>query len=121
MNILFLCHHIPYPPNKGDKIRSFHEIKYLSKNNKIYLAFLVDDKNDLAYVDELKNYCETIDYDIIQPQLKKIKCFPNVLGRKPLTVTYFYSKKLQRAVDYRISTVHFDAVLAFSSPMAEYI
>ena len=30
-NILFLCHRIPYPPNKGDKIRSFNEIKFLSQ------------------------------------------------------------------------------------------
>ncbi len=121
MNILFLCHRIPYPPNKGDKIRSFHEIKYLSKNNKIYLAFLVDSKKDLVYVRELENYCEAIDYDVIQPLCQKIKSFPYLFLQKPLTIPYFYSKKLQRAVDYRFSTVQFDAVIAFSSPMAEYV
>ena len=35
MKILFIAHRIPYPPNKGDKIRSFNEIKYLSKKHEI--------------------------------------------------------------------------------------
>ena len=121
MNILFLCHRIPYPPNKGDKIRSFNEVKYLSKKHKIYLAFLIDDEKDLPYVNELKKYCETIDYDFIRPGWQKIKSLPYLLSRKPFTVPYFYSKKLQKAVDYRLSTVKFDAVFAFSSPMAEYV
>ncbi len=121
MNILFLCHRIPYPPNKGDKIRSFHEIKYLSKNNRIYLAFLIDNNKDLAYVGELKKYCETIDYDVIHPRWQKVKSLPYLFSRKPLTVPYFYSKKLQRAINYRCSTIEFDAIVSFSSPMAEYI
>ena len=43
MNILYLAHRIPYPPNKGDKIRSFNEIKYLAREHTLHLAFLVDD------------------------------------------------------------------------------
>ncbi len=121
MNILYLCHRIPYPPNKGDKIRSFNEVKYLSKKHKIYLAFLIDDEKDLPYVNELKKYCETIDYDFIRPGWQKIKSLPYLLSRKPFTVPYFYSKKLQKAVDYRLSTIKFDAIFAFSSPMAEYV
>ena len=121
MNILYLCHRIPYPPNKGDKIRSFNEVKYLSKKHKIYLAFLIDDRKDLPYVNELKKYCETIDYDFIHPGWQKIKSLPYLLSRKPFTVPYFYSKKLQKAVDYRLSTIKFDAIFAFSSPMAEYV
>lgn len=121
MNILFLCHRIPYPPNKGDKIRSFNEVKYLSKKHKIYLAFLIDNEKDLPYVNELKKYCETIDYDFISPGWQKIKSLPYLLSRKPLTVSYFYSKKLQKAVDYRLLTIKFDAIFAFSSPMAEYV
>ena len=38
MNLLYLCHRIPYPPNKGDKIRSFHQVRGLSERHAVHLA-----------------------------------------------------------------------------------
>lgn len=121
MNILYICHRIPYPPNKGDKIRSFNEIKHLSKRHNISLACLVDNKKDLIYVDELKKYCTTVDYDVINPKWRKIKSLMYLFSKKPLSVPYFYSKKLQKAIDCRALLMKFDAVFAYSSPMAEYV
>ena len=121
MNILFLAHRIPYPPNKGDKIRSFHEIKYLSKVHNLYLAFMIDDERDLSYINELRGYCIDLDYDVIRPQWKKIKSIPYLLTDKPLSVPYFYSKKLQDAIDRRLDKTPIDAIICFSSPMAEYV
>jgi hypothetical protein len=45
--ILYLCHRIPYPPNKGDKIRSFNEIKYLSSNYTVDLLTFADEPEDM--------------------------------------------------------------------------
>jgi sugar transferase (PEP-CTERM/EpsH1 system associated) len=121
VNILFISHRIPYPPNKGDKIRSFHEIKYLSKMHTLYLAFLVDEAGDLAYVEELRRYCAGLDYDYINPLWQKIKAIPYLMTSKPLSLPYFYSKRLQNAVDKRLAENHIDAIICFSSPMAEYL
>jgi sugar transferase (PEP-CTERM/EpsH1 system associated) len=121
MNILFICHRIPFPPNKGDKIRSFNELKYLAEKHNISLAFLVDNKNDIRFIDELEKYCKTIDYDVINPKWQKVKSLPYLLSKKPLTVPYFYSKKLQNAIDRRLSETDFDVIFVFSSPMAEYV
>ena len=46
--LLFLCHRIPYPPNKGDKIRSFHILKFLSERYRVLLGTFVDDPADLV-------------------------------------------------------------------------
>lgn len=121
MNILFIVHRIPYPPNKGDKIRSFHEIRHLSKNHNLYLAFLIDNKDDLAYLEDLRQYCVAFDYDIINPKWKKFKTLPYLFTDKPLSIPYFYSKRLQMAVDRRIREDNIDTIICFSSPMAEYI
>ncbi len=121
MNILFLVHRIPYPPIKGDKIRSFNELKYLSREHNIYLAFLIDNKSDLAYLDELRKYCIGLDWDIITPHFQKIKTLPYLITGKPLSVQYFYSKKLQEAIDNRLKESRIDIIICFSSPMAEYI
>jgi len=43
MRILFLAHRIPFPPNKGDKIRAFHVLEHLARRHTVHLATLIDD------------------------------------------------------------------------------
>ncbi|MEO5868013.1 MAG: glycosyl transferase family 1, partial [Sphingomonas sp.] len=47
-DILFLAHRVPYPPNRGDKIRGFHLLKYLSARANVHLVAFADDARDLA-------------------------------------------------------------------------
>ena len=42
-HLLFLCHRIPYPPNKGDKIRSFHLLRALAGRYQVHLGCFVDE------------------------------------------------------------------------------
>jgi len=121
MHILYLAHRIPYPPNKGDKIRSFNEIKCLSKNHEIHLACLVDDPRDLKYEEDLKQYCKSVSVVSINPWLAKMKSICYLLSGKPLSIPYFYSFRLQKAIDELLSTMDFDVIFCFSSPMAEYL
>ena len=121
MKILYIAHRIPYPPNKGDKIRSFNEIKYLSQRHEIHLACLADDSKDLKYENDLKHFCKSTNVVLINPKIVKLKSSFYLFSKKPLSVPYFYSRKLQRTVDQLLSTNHYDAVFCFSSPMAEYV
>lgn len=121
MKILYLAHRIPYPPNKGDKIRSFNEIKYLSKKHEIHLACLADDPKDLKYENDLKNFCKTTNVILINPKIAKLKSSFYLFSKRPLSVPYFYSRKLQQTIDRLLSTNDYDAIFCFSSPMAEYV
>ena len=121
MKILFIAHRIPYPPNKGDKIRSFNEIKYLSKKHEIHLACLADEKEDLQYVQALKKYCSSVDAVLINKRWAKIKAFFAFFPIIPLSVSYFFSKKLKKIIDHKLSTVNFDIIFCFSSAMAQYV
>jgi len=121
MKILYIAHRIPYPPNKGDKIRSFNEIKYLSQRHEIHLACLADDPKDLKYENDLKDFCKTTNVILINPKLAKLKSSIGLISTKPLSVSYFYSRKLQQTVDHLLSTNDYDAIFCFSSPMAEYV
>ena len=121
LNVLYIAHRIPFPPNKGDKIRSFNEIKGLCEKHNLYLAFLVDSRGDLKYTGELEKYCAGMDFEVITPLAQKLKSLPYLLTSLPLSVPYFYSKKLQAAIDRRIKGSSIDAVVSFSSPMAEYV
>ena len=121
MRILFLAHRIPYPPNKGDKIRSYHMLQYLTERHDVYLGTLVDDKNDLVHIDALGRRVRGIVFRTFHPSLKKIAALVSLARTRPLSVAYFYCRRLQRDIDEWILQHEFDVVLCFSSPMAEYV
>jgi len=121
-HILFLCHRIPYPPNKGDKIRSYNVLIHLLKNNKVSIGFLVDEPSDLKYVEKLRQLTENVFFDQINSKLKKIKSTAtSFLQGAPISVPYFYSSNLQNDLDNFLDTNAIDTVICSSSPSAEYI
>ena len=61
MKIFVLLSRFPYPLEKGDKLRAFHHIKELSKNNEIVLCALTDQKVKQASIDILSKYCQSIE------------------------------------------------------------
>jgi polysaccharide biosynthesis protein PslH len=118
MNILFLCHRIPFPPNKGDKIRSYNELIFLLKKHSIYLATTLDDEADSEYIRILKKYCERVRAVRFNRKLKRIT---SLISGKPFSISNFYDRSLQAYVDDVLSTTKIDAVICFCSSMAEYI
>jgi polysaccharide biosynthesis protein PslH len=53
-DILFLAHRIPYPPDRGDKIRSWHILKHLAQHARVHLACFADDAADAAHLPALR-------------------------------------------------------------------
>lgn len=121
MKILFICHRIPYPPNKGDKIRSFNILRHLAKNHDIYLACLADDKSDLQHKAELKKLCKEIEVSYINGFQAHRRMFCNLIQGRPLTLGYFYSSKLKKTVQRWLNEISFDAIYVFSSGVAQYV
>jgi len=72
-------------------------------------------------LDELKQYCDAVDYDMINPRWQKIRAFPYLFSSKPMSIPYFYSHHLQEAVNRILTENEIDVIFAFSSPMAEYV
>jgi glycosyltransferase involved in cell wall biosynthesis len=118
MNILFLSHRIPFPPNKGDKIRSFNELLFLAKKHKIYLGTTLDDETEEKYVERLMKYCASICTVRFDRRPKLLKAF---LSSKPFSVYNFYDKRLQQFTDDVLSSEPIDAIICYCSSMAEYV
>ncbi|WP_300463382.1 TIGR03087 family PEP-CTERM/XrtA system glycosyltransferase [Desulfobacula sp.] len=119
--ILYLCHRIPYPPNKGDKIRTFNEIKYLSKNHNIDLITLADDLKDLKYAEHLKKYCRQIKIFPLNKNVAKINGLLSLLFGQSISQGYFYKREFQNTFNSWTESERYDALICFSSPMAEYV
>lgn len=116
--ILFLAHRIPYPPDKGDRIRSFNEIKHLSQHYNVILATTLDKRNHAKYILPLMQYCADIKAVYFY---RPLALLTNILSRKPFSVAYFYNSSLQKFVNRVLTKRKVDSVICFCSSMAEYI
>lgn len=121
--ILFICHRIPYPPNKGDKIRSFNFIRHLAARHEVHLAFMVDNKDDVKNIEPLKEFSHNIFFETLSPRVKKITSAVKALlfTSQPVSIPYFYSRSLQQKIDAFLDVNTVDSVFCFSSPTAEYL
>jgi len=120
-NLLFLAHRIPYPPNKGDKIRSFHIIRHLARHYRIHLGAFVDDPNDMKYAGEIESMCESICLLPLSPMLARLKSLAGLLRRTALSLPYFHDRRMQHWVDNLLQHKNVQRVFMYSSPMAQYV
>ncbi len=120
-DILFLVHRIPYPPNKGDKIRSFNFLKALSQNFNVYLGTFIDDEHDWNYVEQLKEYCQEHLCLPLDPKQAKIKSLTGLVTGKALTLPYYSSEKMQEWVDKTLAENNIKKAMIYSSVMTKFI
>ncbi len=99
MRVLFVLSRVPYPLEKGDKLRAFHLIRELSADHEINLFCLADEKTDPEAERQLKQYCSEIYIHRIPIFTKLFKLFLSIFSKKPFQVEYFYSRKAQRKFD----------------------
>ncbi len=121
MRILFLAHRIPFPPDKGDKIRSYHVLSYLARKHEVHLGCLVDDRNDLQAVERLREQLPGVIYQELRPLKKRLSMLKALMSGMPLTVNYFQSNDLRKQLRELLEQKNFDAVHVYSSSMAEYV
>jgi polysaccharide biosynthesis protein PslH len=121
VRVLYLCHRIPYPPNKGDKIRGFHQLQAIAKRHEVDVFTLVDDAGDFAYQEAVAGYCHHLTVARVRPKLARLRALPFLLTRQPLTVPYFYSAELHAKVTRAIRERSYDRIFVYSSAMAQYV
>lgn len=121
MNILFLSQRVPYPPNKGDKLRSFNEISFLSQKHRISLVCLADNAKDLKHAKELHSYCQSIDIVFLPKLQSKLQSVLAIVTKKPLTLSYFFSRDLKAIVDRKLQEEKYDVIFVYCSSMAQYV
>ncbi len=121
MRILYLCHRVPYPPNKGDKIRAFNQLRAISARHTVDLFTLADRTEDLSHWAELRQYCDTVTIARVVPALARLRALRYLLTSAPLTIPYFFSAKLQREVRKALSTRSYDRIFVYCSAMAQYV
>lgn len=121
MDILYLTHRIPFPPNKGDKIRSWHLLRHLAQRYRVHLGTFIDDPNDWQYVDTVKKLCGETHFANLHPRASRVRSLIALAARRPLTLGYYRNYGMQKWVDRVMEEHAIGRVLVFSSAMAQFV
>ncbi|MGQ0660268.1 TIGR03087 family PEP-CTERM/XrtA system glycosyltransferase [Sphingosinicella sp.] len=124
MSTLFLAHRIPFPPDRGDKIRSWQLIKYLTARGTVHLACFADDEADAANLAGLKAALgDRLGEVHVEPRRtgKAMAGARALVAAKPVSLTLFDSPKLRGFVEQMLAKSGIDTVFAFSGQMAQFV
>jgi sugar transferase (PEP-CTERM/EpsH1 system associated) len=120
--ILFLAHRIPFPPNRGDKIRSWHVLRTIAGFARVHLACFADDEGDAAHLVGLKQALgdRLGDVHVEVRRTSRAAAAIRAIGTgRPLSLTAFDSPRMRAFVAARLPRL--DAIYAFSGQMAQFV
>ncbi len=120
-NVLLLVHRLPYPPNKGDKVRSYHLLKHLAQNNRVFLGTFIDDPADNIHQPIVRSLCADMFAGQLVPSVQKALSLLALLSGQALSLRYYQDNRLQDWVQSVASQNQMDAVVVFSSAMGQFV
>lgn len=119
-NVLLLAHRIPFPPEKGDKIRSYHLLRHLAARHRVYLGAFVDDRADLAHEAALRRICANLRLFPIDRRARMAASLLGVFTGEPLSVRFYRDRRVREWIDGLRARCQLDAVVTCSSTMAQF-
>lgn len=119
MRILYICHRVPYPPDKGDKIRAFHQIRALARRHRVHLLTLAD--GPVPDLTPLKAICERVEVFPVHRARAYARSFLGLARPRPLTLAFFASRELAARVRELARRERYDAVVGYSSSVGPYL
>ena len=119
--LVFLTSRFPYPLNKGDKLRVFNQLKFLSKEFEVHLICINDKKIPQDGLDVVSSICHSIHYFIL-PKYKRIFSLVASLWKGiPFQVAFFYNKKIDEKINNLIAKIKPDYIHCHLIRTTEYI
>lgn len=120
-SILFLCHRLPWPPDKGDKIRSYRILRRLAEHHRVYLGTFVDDPADWKYLPEVEAVCAGVCVRPLKRWQTNWRALASLARGEALTVGIYRDRRLARWVKRLLADQRVDAALCFSSGVAPFV
>ncbi|MDQ4419649.1 TIGR03087 family PEP-CTERM/XrtA system glycosyltransferase [Sphingobium sp. DEHP117] len=118
--ILFLVHRIPFPPDRGDKIRSHHILHALAEIGPVHVGCFADDARDMAFADEMAALTAS-QRVLMRGRSRAVAGVNGLLRRQPMLVAMYESAALHRWVRHVLATRPIRAVVTYSVQMAHFV
>src|ERR1700758_317977 len=98
MRMFFICQRVPFPPDRGDKITTFNEIRHLSAAHEVHVFCLGDGMGDLHNIDGLHNYAKSVTAVPVTGLKSKLRALKALLTGEPLSVAALCEVRLHDAI-----------------------
>jgi sugar transferase (PEP-CTERM/EpsH1 system associated) len=118
--LVLLAHRIPYPPDKGDKIRSYHLLRHLADRYRVHLGAFVDDPADWGHAEALRQHCAGLCLQPLPPRRARLRALSGLATGQPLTLPYYRDGAMRRWLRRTLAATGARRLVAFSAAMAQY-
>jgi len=121
MQILFLTHRIPYPPDKGERIRAFHELRYLAARHEVDLCCFADSPESAQNQQFLRGICRSVHVEVLKKPARLFQTAVNILSARPMSFGYFHSREFDDHVRQALTRCNYDVIFVYCSSMGQSI
>lgn len=122
MNVLFVCHRVPFPPKRGGKIRPFNIIRHLhDQGHRVTVASLARSAAERDEAQGLAQHCAQMLVEVIPGRAALTQMIARLPSSAPSSFGYFWSRRLARRIATAAAATPFDLVFVHCSSVAPYV
>lgn len=121
MKILFITSRIPYPLEKGDKLRAFNHLKLLAEKHEVTLIALNETKIHPDADQVLSRYCKEFHVFEIPFVVRVAGLVSALFSGKPFSTAYFHNVVVHNAINEIIDNVHPAHIFCQLTRVTEYV
>jgi len=121
MDVLFIVSRVPYPLEKGDKLRAFHHLRLLSETHTVTLIALADGPVHPDAQTTLQRYCSGLHIIQLSWISRLLNLGVALFTGKPFSSGYFYSRAAQNVIDQVIDQVRPAHIYCQLTRVCEYV
>ena len=120
MRIFYICRRVPFPPDRGDKIAAFNEIRHLAARHEVHVFCLGDGVQDLANISGLQAYAKSVTAAPVDEFTIKRRALEALFTAQPLSVAALNETKLHDAIQKKFAELRPDLIIVYSCNMAQF-
>lgn len=121
MKLFILVSRVPYPLEKGDKLRAYHQVRELSKHHEVMLCCLSAEKVHPDAHRELEKICAHLEIVNLQRWRILFRMAFSVISTRPYQVHYFLQNHARRKVKQLIDGFAPDHIYCQLVRCSEYV
>ncbi len=120
MDILYISHCVPWPPDKGERIRAFHSLRLLLARHRVHLACLARSEAEARAPSGLKGQCGSVRIEVLERNGAIVRGLSSAALGGCFTTAFYASPELQRHVAAIFRDEPIAAAVLLSSGMASF-
>lgn len=120
MKLLFICHRLPFPPNRGGKIRPFQMIQHLSKTHEVTVASLAHTAQELLDGSPLQQHCAQLIAEVVPNAARWTNAALSLPSTFPSSAAYFRSSRLAARIQDAWRNSAYDGIIVHCAFAAQY-